>query len=279
MIGVVDVGGGTRGIYGAGVFDYCLEKGIWFDFFAGVSAGSANGAAYLAGQKGRNIRFYNEYAFRKEYMSMRNFLRKGSYIDLDYVYSTLCNSDGEDPLDYAALQANPAQLLMVATDAYTGEPYYFKKEDLKQDQYDAFKASSCVPVICKPCRVGDRMLYDGGISDPMPFQKCFETGCERVVIVLTRPREQWRSQGKDAKFAKLIKKKYPGAAEALANRYETYNKALREAFELEQEGKVLIIAPDDISGLKTLSQDHVELEKLYQKGYRDAQKIEAFLEK
>ena len=40
MTGIVDVGGGLRGIYGAGIFDYCMEQGIHFDYCIGVSAGS-----------------------------------------------------------------------------------------------------------------------------------------------------------------------------------------------------------------------------------------------
>ena len=41
-IGVIDVGGGLRGIYAAGVFDWCLENGVKFDYGIGISAGSAN---------------------------------------------------------------------------------------------------------------------------------------------------------------------------------------------------------------------------------------------
>jgi len=37
-IGVVDVGGGLRDIYGAGVFDFCMDNGVNFDTCAGVSA-------------------------------------------------------------------------------------------------------------------------------------------------------------------------------------------------------------------------------------------------
>ena len=48
-IGVVDVGGGLRGIYAVGVLDYCMEHGIRFDLGIGVSAGSANLASYAAG--------------------------------------------------------------------------------------------------------------------------------------------------------------------------------------------------------------------------------------
>lgn len=50
MIGVVDVGGGERGVYGSGVLDFCMERGIDFDYCVGVSAGAANLSSYLAGQ-------------------------------------------------------------------------------------------------------------------------------------------------------------------------------------------------------------------------------------
>ena len=99
--GVIDVGGGLRGIYGAGVLDRCLEEDLRFDLCIGVSAGSANMASYLAGQHGRNKPFYDEYSFRREYMSVHNLIRKHSYLDLGYVYGTLSNAGGENPLDYA----------------------------------------------------------------------------------------------------------------------------------------------------------------------------------
>ena len=41
-IGIIDVGGGLRGIYAAGVFDWCMENGVQFDYGIGISAGSAN---------------------------------------------------------------------------------------------------------------------------------------------------------------------------------------------------------------------------------------------
>ena len=65
----------------------------------GVSAGSANLISYAAGQRGRNLRFYTEYGRRRQYAGIGNFLFKKSFVDLDYVYSTLSNSGGENPLD------------------------------------------------------------------------------------------------------------------------------------------------------------------------------------
>lgn len=38
-IGVVDVGGGLRDIYGVGIFDFCLDNNLNFDLGIGVSAG------------------------------------------------------------------------------------------------------------------------------------------------------------------------------------------------------------------------------------------------
>lgn len=277
MIGIVDVGGGNRDIYGAGVLDYCIENDLNVDYFIGVSAGSANGVSYIAKQIKRNYRFYSQYSFRKEYMSISNFLFKGSLVDLDYIYSVLSNSDGEDPVDYDEFIKNKIDLEVVATDAETGEPIYFKKEELKRDNYDVLKASSCVPVACKPYNINGNLYYDGGISDPIPFHKAFQAGCDKVIIILTKPKNMLRNSKKDAKLSKFIEKKYPKATEKMNKRYEIYNERLKEALELEKQGKVLILAPNDIYKLDTFSRNIGQLELLYKKGYYDAKKIEKFI--
>ena len=181
-IGIVDVGGGLRGVYAAGIFDCCLDLGIQFDLCIGVSAGSANVSAFLAGQKKRNYAFYTEYPFRRRYMSIENFAFKRSYLDLDYVYGTLSNSDGENPLDYQALCQNPAKLIVVASNAITGEVRYFQKEDMAQDDYSILKASSTIPFICHPYEVRGVPYFDGALSDPVPVKKAFQEGCDRNAI-------------------------------------------------------------------------------------------------
>jgi predicted patatin/cPLA2 family phospholipase len=147
--GIVDVGGGFRGIYATGVLDYCMDNNVHFDLGIGVSAGSANLISYIAGQRGRNYQFYTEYALRKEYAGVKNFLFKKSFINLDYVYSTLSDSDGENPLDYPAAVANPMEFIAVATDAETGEAKYFDKSDMHQDDYSIMKASCAIPFVCQ----------------------------------------------------------------------------------------------------------------------------------
>ena len=276
-IGVVDVGGGFRGIYAVGILDYCLDNNIKFDLGIGVSAGSANLISYAAGQRGRNHRFYTDYGFRKQYASMRNFIVKKSYVDMDYVYGTLSNADGEYPLDYPAFRDNPMEFYVVATDAATGEAKYFDKRDVRQDDYSIMKASSAIPFVCRPYAVQGRPYYDGALGDPVPVNKAFELGCDRVVLILTRPEHILRDSGQDEKFAARIRKKYPRAAEKLCLRAQHYNESVARAQEYAKQGKVLIVSPDDTCGVSTLSRKKEALQKLYEKGYRDGEKIKDYL--
>lgn len=277
MNGIVDVGGGERGIFGAGIFDWCLDHGVTFDYLIGVSAGSANEASFLAGQKGRNYQFYTNYSFRKDYMSFRNMITKGSYIDLEYIYGdALTNSAGENPLNFGAIMDSGKTFRIVATDALTGKPVYFDSHDMVQDDYGAIKASSCVPVASKPYAWRGGLYFDGGLSDPIPFQKALDAGCEKVIIILTRPRHYYRKSDKDQKFA-FFMKKWPMSAEALKKRAETYNRELDEAINLERQGKILILAPDSIEGMDTLTKDKQKIIDLYRKGQKEAEKIPAFL--
>ena len=277
MLGIIDVGGGLRDIYGAGVLDYCLAQGIGFDYCIGVSAGSANLSSYIAGQQGRSYRFYADYAFRREYMGWSHFFRNGSYLDLDYIYGTLTNAGGEDPLDYPAIAASDKRFVIVAMNARTGQTTYFTKADLKQDDYAPIKGSSCVPAVNRPYPVGDGLYFDGGVCDPIPVERAFQDGCDRVVVILTRPKDARRDPAKDRLFTQMLRWKWPKAAERMANRAALYNRQLEQAIRYEAEGKVMIVSPSDIYGLGTLSKDREALLKLYEDGKRDARKIAAFL--
>lgn len=276
-IGVVDVGGGLRGIYAVGVLDYCMEHSIRFDLGIGVSAGSANLASYAAGQIGRNYKFYTEYAFRRQYMGIGNFIFKHSFIDMDYVYGTLCRSDGEYPLDYSALRDNPMELYVVATDARTGQAKYFGKEDIRQDDYDIFKASSSIPFICKPYEIQGVPYYDGALGDSVPIEKAFQLGCDRVVVILTKPEQERRTPERDEKVASHIRKKYPAAAEKLCQRAQLYNESVALSQEYAKQGKALIVSPDNTCGVDTLKKDKSSLHRLYEKGYSDGARITSFL--
>lgn len=276
-VGIIDVGGGFRGIYATGVLDYCQDNGIAFDVALAISAGGANLASFLARQRGRNYTFYTEYAFRKQYASLRNLIFKKSYIDMEYVYGTLSNHDGENPLDYPALRDNPTEFIVIATDAQTGEATYFDKSDLAQDSYDPLKASSSIPFVNKPYVIGGREYYDGALGNPVPVEKAFALGCDLVVLILTKPEDTVREPGSDIRIAKHIQKKYPKAAEQLRLRAQHYNQGVALAQEYAKQGKLLIVAPDDTCGIDTLHKNKKSLNKLYEKGLHDGQKIKMFL--
>lgn len=276
-IGIIDVGGGMRDIYGAGVLDYCMEENITFDLGIGVSAGSANLASFIARQKHRNLQFYTEYSFRKKYVSLWNFLRHRNMVDLDYVYSTLSNADGENPLDYPTLRDNPMDFIVVATEAETGRVHYFDKRAISQDRYDIFKASSAIPFFCRPYPIDGTLYYDGALSDPVPVERALAEGCDNVILILTLPESTVRTPERDQKAVDHIKEEFPNAATAFSLRYARYNAGVDMVKALREEGRALILSPDDTCGIDTLKRDKEGMRKLYEKGLKDAEKIAVFL--
>lgn len=274
---IVDVGGGFRAIYGCGIGDYCLRHGIRFDHCYGVSAGSANLASFIAEQPGRAYHFYTNYSFRREYASWSNFRATGDYVNLDYVYGTLSNHDGEYPLDYPTLAKSPTEFTVVAANALTGRPAYFTKDDMSQDDYDICKASSAVPVMSRPYFIDGIPYFDGGIADPIPVRRAFLDGCDKVVVVLTHPKEWVRPQKNDKTPARILARTYPNAARDLWYRARTYNRESLTARTWERSGRVLVLAPTDLFGLNTLKKNRQGLESMYRAGYSDARAIRPFL--
>ena len=274
---MIDVGGGFRAIFGAGVMDRMMEDGISVDHCYGVSAGSANMVSFLAGQHGRNHKFYTEYAFRKEYASFDSYVKHHNFANLDYVYGTLSNHDGEYPVDYEAFAANPTGFTVIACNALDGSAKYFDKSDVHYDDFNIMKASSAVPVACEPYVIDGVPYFDGGIVDPVPVQKAIDDGYDRIVLVLTRPKDVLREQKRDIAPARILRHSYPAAAERLLNRYATYNDEVALAKEYERDGRVLILAPDDLCGLSTLSKSFEGLELMYRKGYAAAGAIANYL--
>ena len=277
MDGIIDVGGGLRDIYGAGVFDRLIDDGIVFEYCIGVSAGSANVASYIAGQKGRNYKFYTEYPLHKEYMSLKNLIKKRAYLDLDYVYGVLSNSGGLNPLDYERFSEYAGEFRVVATDAYTGKAKYFDRHNISKDNYAILKASSCLPVVCPPCEIGEDKYFDGGLSDPVPLEKAFEDGCDRVVVILTKPILPIIKNRIDLAGARVLERKFPKFAKVMREHNDRYNRAVEAALKLQAEGRALIICPDDTGGVGTLTKDKEKLDLLYKKGYADGGRIKKFL--
>ena len=279
MLGIIDVGGGVRGSFTAGIYDFLLDQNIQpFDYLVGVSAGSANMVTYLSCQRGRNFRFYTDYAFRKEYMSMQNMLHGGSYVDLDYIYTTLSGPGGEDPVDLDAFNRSTARYEVVVTDAATGNPVYYDKSLMAEGNFDVIKASCAVPVACKPYPVLGKPGFDGGVADPVPYKRALEQGCDRIVVLLTRPAGYLRPPLEHEQVMEKALRRWPNAYAALKRRSVRYNLDVAAVKELEKEGKALLVAPASIGGMSTLTRDKEAVERLYRMGYEQGQRILDFID-
>lgn len=272
MTGILDVGGGMRGIFGAGVTDCLLDEKVYLPYCIGVSAGSANLISYIAKQRGRNYRFYTRYAKRAEYMSLGNFFKKRSYFDLDYVYGTLSESDGEDPVDYEAFSRAGQRLVTVATRADNGKPQYFTNADFHKDDFSPLKASCAIPGACRPYEVGGSLYFDGGVADPIPVEKALADGCDRLLVVLTRPVDFVKKpEHFRAAYTRALRK-YPNIVKELETRAEAYNQGVEKARALEKAGKAILLAPTAKNGTTAFTKNRQKLEALYREGYEAAQK-------
>lgn len=277
MIGYIDVGGGMRAVYGAGVLDRCIDDGQGFPYYLGVSAGAANIISFLGDHRGRTLRFYRDYSHRPEYMGFGNWFKTGEFIGLDYIYGDLTVSGGEDPLDYEKMMSKDCRFGIVVTNAHTGKAEYLDHKSTIRDEYFEIKATCCIPIICPPRKNDYGSYFDGGVADPLPVRKAFLDGCDKVVVTLTLPRDYYKIHKAPVTFYKAVLKKYPETARLMYSMIDKYNADLDYLKELEKQGKVLILAPDDCCGVKTLRPKKSGVEALYKKGYEDAEKIRSFI--
>jgi NTE family protein len=70
-------------------------------------------------------------------------------------------------------------LYLTATDFRTGEQFVFSSGPL----VDAVRASIAIPYVFRPWPVGDRMLVDGFLSDPMPVGVAIKHGAQAIVTM------------------------------------------------------------------------------------------------
>lgn len=87
-------------------------------------------------------------------------------------------------------------------------------------------ASSAIPAVCRPIPIDGVPCCDSALGDPVPVRKAFELGCDKVVLILTLPENTIRTSDKDKRLVRRIRRKYPAAAEALADRARTYNEGV-----------------------------------------------------
>lgn len=268
-IGLVVEGGGMKCAYGAGIMDAFLNEGITFDYCIGVSGGSGNVASYLAGQRGRNLRFFTDHIHSPDYFGLKSLLKTGDLFGLEYIYGDLTRRDGEDPLDFPALMKNPAEYEVVVTNALTGKPEYYGREMMQQDDYRLIMASSAIPVACHPVELNGTPYFDGGLTDAIPVRRAMERGCEKLVVLLTKNRDYVRKpQGMRGLYRRVCRR-YPRIVDAIDRRHEVYNDNLRDVFSLEREGTAFVFAASEPIHVGTYSMKEEAERALYDLGLRD----------
>lgn len=267
--GLIVEGGGMKCAYHASILDKFLDDDITFDYSIGVSAGAANLASFLAGQRERNLRYYTIHINDPKYLSIGNLLKTGSIFGLQYIYGDMTNSGGIDPVDYPALAANPCEYQLVVTNAATGKAEYLSKDSLAQDDYWALMATCAIPVACKPIKHQGNTYFDGGVADSIPAAHALEEGCDKLVVLLTKPRDYIKEAEKYKLLYHIILRKYPALCQALDRRHINYMSSLELLHKLEKEGKAFIFYPSRQIKISTYTKDPAVMQAFYDLGMED----------
>lgn len=278
-------GGGMRASYTAGAVSLLLEQGITFDHVCGISAGSSHTVNYLSGDIQRTRESFVDLVKEPEFGGLRTFLEGKGMFSAHWIYEVAGLPTGPMPFDFAAYEKNPTPCSIQAFDRDSGETVVWHREDMStlEDLMARVRASSTLPVVMPPVRIGSRVYYDGGlgVGGGIPLQLALDSGCERIFAILTRPkgfRKPWPDIGKSAHLFADCYRKYPHVREALLTRNERYNAELDRLEQLAAEGKVYIMYANKMA----VENDTTDLRKLrasYFDGYAQAQaELPAWLE-
>ena len=176
------------------------------------------------------------------------------------------------PYNYKAYAENPNRFEMVTTDCLTGRPIYWEEKYNEKRIIDIVKASSSLPYACPIIYVDGRPMLDGGIVDSIPLLRAYEQGYDKCVVVLTRNRGYRKSSAK-VTVPNFIYKKYPRLRVALRNRNKIYNEQLAMVERLEDEGKIIVIRPEEPIVVGRMETSTKKLTDLYHQGYACAKKV------
>ena len=268
MPALVLEGGTFRPIFSAGVMDALLDCGVEFPYIIGVSAGNTNGISYVSNQKKRNYDVLMNLRHDKRYVGWRNFFTERSLFGIKFAYETMPRDIY--PFDWDAFNASPAQVRVGVTNLRTGASEYLDGKAMCGD-FSMLVATCAIPFVFPACKWKGETYYDGGICDPIPVRKAIADGHEKLLIVLTRPKEYKKKLSRANVFAhRYFKKKYPQFAERLLTRHNTYNETVAYCEQLECEGRAVLLRPSAEVQIDSLERDLEKIDRIYHFGYAEA---------
>lgn len=268
-VGLVLEGGGMRGLYTAGVLDVMMDHSFMPDVVCGTSAGVTFGVNLLSQQRGRVLRYNCKYVGRRDYISLYSWLTTGNMINKEFAYGLLPRE--LDPFDEETFERSKAEFYATITNMRTGEAEYVRITNT-WEQMDVIRASASLPIICRPVEWNGEKYLDGGLSDNIPLDKCIELGCDKVIVVLTRPLDYVRNDSITG-VCKLWFPRYKALHKTIAMRNERYNQQVQRIRELEADGKFFVIRPSENRSVSRLEKDPEKLTHLYNLGVEDAMAV------
>ena len=173
-LGLALGGGAARGFAHVGVIQVLEEAGIKPSLVVGTSAGSLVAALYASGRNGQQLQAVamemDEAAFADWTLPLFNRgLLRGEAL-ARYVNAQV---------GHRTIEAMALPLGVVATDLGNGQGVLFRRGDTGV----AVRASSAVPAMFLPVRIGSQEYVDGGLVSPVPVRYAREMGAEVVLAV------------------------------------------------------------------------------------------------
>ncbi|SCP96696.1 patatin-like phospholipase family protein [Anaerobium acetethylicum] len=275
-------GGGMRASYTAGFLNTLLENEMYFDYVAGISAGSSHSANYLSRDTERVKRSFVDLVQDKNFGGWKYFIRGEGFFRSKYIYEETPRPGGVLPFDFDTFKANPAQLRIGAFDRETGELVYYTKDDIRNvsDLMKIVRASSSMPIFMPPTHFGGRCYVDGGLGGGIALDVAKKDGKKKFFVILTREKGYRKRPLKYTGALRAYYRHYPLVAEAMMNRHILYNRTLEELEQLESEGKAFLVYPD-VMPVSNREVDYRKLTESYELGYaqgrRDVQGWKEFL--
>jgi NTE family protein len=173
-IGLALGGGAARGFAHVGVIAALEEAGIKPDLVVGTSAGSLVAAIYATGKTAAQLQ------------QVALGMEEAEITDWTLPFFGRGMLRGEALARYINLQVNnrliesmAIPLGIVATDLRTGQGALFQRGDTGT----AVRASSAVPSVFNPVKIGANEYVDGGLVSPVPVRYAHQMGAELVIAV------------------------------------------------------------------------------------------------
>lgn len=259
-------GGGLRGAYTAGALTWLIDNDVHFDNGYGISTGAGYLVNYLLENKKNLFDFSIECVADKRVVFAPAILRCGKIVDYDYLYDHIITK--ERHFDMSDIKNAKMNGFIGLYDLELGKTIYVP---VQTSDLDTLKASTSLPILGKTVTVNGRKMLDGGITEMIPIKQSIEDGCNRHLIIATKPQGYVRKPAKKPiiKLMKALYPKYPQLYKDYNVRHLNYVDQIGIIKDLENKGDALYIYPSKPSKVTRLSGSREDLIDLFNLGYSD----------